>query len=45
MAESLSQPTYFKDSEDPQRKNVILDVLELKLLAENASIDKSKAAR
>lgn len=45
IAESLSQPTYFKDTEDPQRKNVILDVLELKLLAENASIDKSKAAR
>lgn len=45
MAESLSQPAYFKDSEDHQRKNVILDVLELELLAQNASIDKNKAAR
>lgn len=45
MVESLSQPTYFKDTEGPQRKNVILDVLELKLPAETASIDKSKATR
>ena len=45
MAESLSQPAYFKDPEDHQRKNVILDVLELELLAQNASIDKHKATR
>ena len=45
MAESLSQPAYFKDAEDNQRKNVILDVLELKLLTQKASNDKNKAAR
>lgn len=45
MAESLSQPAYFKDAEDNERKNVILDVLELKMLNQNASNDKNKAAR